>query len=368
MGDLLMQLANEFCALRKMKPVKSQFCYQWSGDVHAVCSAVLDHINAALSSPHDKSMFSNHVVYNLPNFMHDMGVGADFVKSQFDRCNFMTVPGRMALERTILIFQGNIASTAESKSLVALGRCLDLYYGWLDNDLPQAQHFSDLLRLERPPLDPKNPPSLRELGFFAAHPRAEDAVDFILASHDLKVSKMAATPDKKRKDKPKRKAISKRMREMIWDHYIGRHQGESQCLCCRRNVISQLNFEVGHVVSVSRGGETVLDNLLPICGPCNKSMGSKSMSEFAEAHQFPSSTMHQPQPKPIDKVGAAVLPTMPQYAMPNEKQIKKVLDQQQREKAQREQAKPEPQTTLPPSPQPILLTFKQMNQLLRYHQ
>jgi hypothetical protein len=36
----------------------------------------------------------------------------------------------------------------------------------------------------------------------------------------------------------------------------------------------------------SKGGKTEVDNLLPICGLCNKSMGSVHMEEYVSS-QFP---------------------------------------------------------------------------------
>ena len=46
------------------------------------------------------------------------------------------------------------------------------------------------------------------------------------------------------------------------------------------NKISKNNFEAGHIIAESKGGETTLDNLRPICKSCNSSMGSKSWSEY----------------------------------------------------------------------------------------
>lgn len=36
----------------------------------------------------------------------------------------------------------------------------------------------------------------------------------------------------------------------------------------------------GHVVSRYNGGEDIIDNLVPICGSCNSSMGSINMDSF----------------------------------------------------------------------------------------
>jgi 5-methylcytosine-specific restriction endonuclease McrA len=41
-----------------------------------------------------------------------------------------------------------------------------------------------------------------------------------------------------------------------------------------------MNFVVGHIVSIKNGGETSLENLLPICTLCNSSMGTMNMDDF----------------------------------------------------------------------------------------
>lgn len=74
--------------------------------------------------------------------------------------------------------------------------------------------------------------------------------------------------------------ISKSLRVAVWNKYIGIKIGETKCLCCNIFDISQLNFECGHVVAKSLGGSTEIDNLRPICGSCNKSMGTMNMEDF----------------------------------------------------------------------------------------
>ena len=43
-----------------------------------------------------------------------------------------------------------------------------------------------------------------------------------------------------------------------------------------------MNFECGHIIPESKGGETNEDNLIPICGLCNKSMGTRNMYEYTK--------------------------------------------------------------------------------------
>ena len=55
---------------------------------------------------------------------------------------------------------------------------------------------------------------------------------------------------------------------------------ECKCIVCNNNTITQNKNEAGHILSVKEGGKDTEDNIIPICGECNKSMGSKHMREF----------------------------------------------------------------------------------------
>jgi len=55
---------------------------------------------------------------------------------------------------------------------------------------------------------------------------------------------------------------------------------EAKCWCCHKATIGVRNFDCGHVTSVFDGGKTTLENLEPICGACNSSMGKKNMYLF----------------------------------------------------------------------------------------
>jgi len=78
----------------------------------------------------------------------------------------------------------------------------------------------------------------------------------------------------------KRKSIPKKIRELVWDSYIGIQIGESKCKCCESTNISQLTFHCGHIVSDYNGGDISISNLLPICMSCNLSMGRTNLYEF----------------------------------------------------------------------------------------
>jgi hypothetical protein len=88
---------------------------------------------------------------------------------------------------------------------------------------------------------------------------------------------------KEKKAVSKKNPISKTLRRLVWNSHIGESIGKANCLCCGITSITQLNFECGHIVSESNGGNTHVSNLKPICSSCNKSMGKTNMDEFMKA-------------------------------------------------------------------------------------
>ena len=75
--------------------------------------------------------------------------------------------------------------------------------------------------------------------------------------------------------KPSQKAkIPVALREQVWISKMGK-VFEAKCYTtwCQ-NKISVFEFECGHNIPESKGGSTNLENLVPICPRCNKSMGS----------------------------------------------------------------------------------------------
>ena len=67
---------------------------------------------------------------------------------------------------------------------------------------------------------------------------------------------------------------------------IGEDIIKHRCLCCKKALISNTNFEVGHVISEKNGGEIKLENLKPICRACNSSMGVMNMNEYMKKYGF----------------------------------------------------------------------------------
>ena len=80
--------------------------------------------------------------------------------------------------------------------------------------------------------------------------------------------------------KKKKQSIPKQVRVIVWNHYIGEDIIKHKCLCCKKVTITNTNFDVGHVLSEKNGGTHEINNLRPICGACNHSMGSENMVDF----------------------------------------------------------------------------------------
>lgn len=81
----------------------------------------------------------------------------------------------------------------------------------------------------------------------------------------------------------KKEQIPKRIRELVWTTYNG-EVFTSKCYVswCTNN-INVFSFQTGHDIPESLGGTLDIDNLKPICGSCNLSMGNKySITEWSK--------------------------------------------------------------------------------------
>lgn len=81
------------------------------------------------------------------------------------------------------------------------------------------------------------------------------------------------------KKKPKKQYINKALRMKVWNTFIGTDKRKGECYVYD-DEIDMFKFETGHVIAESNDGETNINNLKPICGLCNKSMGTNNMEEF----------------------------------------------------------------------------------------
>jgi hypothetical protein len=86
-------------------------------------------------------------------------------------------------------------------------------------------------------------------------------------------------PEAKLEEKPVQltKKIPAKVRNDVWNMYIGDNIAQHKCLCCKKTTIKNVEFECGHVVAKSKGGGDEIQNLRPICSSCNKSMGTTNM-------------------------------------------------------------------------------------------
>ena len=82
-----------------------------------------------------------------------------------------------------------------------------------------------------------------------------------------------------------RKSIPKSLKDKLWDVSYGPDSGSGECYVCKTKINSK-RFEAGHIIPVSRGGDTVLSNLKCICSTCNKAMGNQHLEIFKNKY-FP---------------------------------------------------------------------------------
>jgi 5-methylcytosine-specific restriction endonuclease McrA len=68
--------------------------------------------------------------------------------------------------------------------------------------------------------------------------------------------------------------IPKAVREQVWLKCFGK-RFEAKCLThwCT-NIITVFDFQCGHNIPESKGGKTVVENLIPLCSRCNQSMNN----------------------------------------------------------------------------------------------
>ncbi|NBP66081.1 MAG: hypothetical protein EBU66_15645 [Bacteroidetes bacterium] len=84
----------------------------------------------------------------------------------------------------------------------------------------------------------------------------------------------------------KKVTIPKSLREQVWNTYNHfKYFAKCKVKWCT-NKITPFNFEVGHNIPESKGGQTDIENLRPICSACNKSMGNRyTIDEFSKLYK-----------------------------------------------------------------------------------
>jgi len=86
--------------------------------------------------------------------------------------------------------------------------------------------------------------------------------------------------------KYKKVNIPKKVKTDVWNTYIGPQIPAHKCLVCLRVLIQNTDFQTGHVISEFNGGGQNIDNLRPICTPCNTAMGTMNMDEFVKRYGY----------------------------------------------------------------------------------
>jgi 5-methylcytosine-specific restriction endonuclease McrA len=102
------------------------------------------------------------------------------------------------------------------------------------------------------------------------------------------------TPSHKKRKAP----IPTALREAVWIHHMNRSfEGKCRVPWCP-NTITVFDFQCGHNIPESKGGPTLITNLVPICSRCNQSMGDRyTITEWGELLQIPNVAEVVPPPK-----------------------------------------------------------------------
>ncbi len=80
--------------------------------------------------------------------------------------------------------------------------------------------------------------------------------------------------------------VSRNIKELIWNKYIGEDIIKHRCCCCKIRVIKNTDFHAGHIIAKAKGGRNTVDNLRPICKDCNLGMGTTNMIDYIKEHEF----------------------------------------------------------------------------------
>ena len=92
--------------------------------------------------------------------------------------------------------------------------------------------------------------------------------------------KPRAKPSIKAPPRVPKKRIPKKVKNDSWDKYIGVEKGQAKCIVCKITTINSKDFEAGHIISDKNGGGIHVNNIMPICGLCNKSMSAENMDSY----------------------------------------------------------------------------------------
>lgn len=87
-----------------------------------------------------------------------------------------------------------------------------------------------------------------------------------------------------------RARFPQRVRALVWQTWCGKVYSHKCTIAWCNSTMEILGaWHVAHVTSVISGGTDAIDNLRPVCGACNLSMGTQNLIDF-EKHFAPSDT------------------------------------------------------------------------------
>lgn len=70
-----------------------------------------------------------------------------------------------------------------------------------------------------------------------------------------------------------------KLRLSIWSRYFNT-ETKGICSCCEIGEINNSNFNIGHIVPLSKGGTDEVENLIPICHHCYPNLGDYTIEEY----------------------------------------------------------------------------------------
>jgi 5-methylcytosine-specific restriction endonuclease McrA len=102
------------------------------------------------------------------------------------------------------------------------------------------------------------------------------------SSETPKKKKVSTRKTKSDEKSPKSRVAMKAMSNTLFTKYIT-ETNQVKCVICS-TLLLQHNMQVGHVISRKNGGSDTIDNLRPICGSCNSSLGETNVTDYLRNH------------------------------------------------------------------------------------
>lgn len=156
-----------------------------------------------------------------------------------------------------------------------------------DSLVKRPDLFSNFAALERALLDQENDLADKDRSYFESSRRklTKRQFDQFVHNTDGQLLYIGFLPELQdgfpwlsENDRTTRVRWSAEDRREVWESEFGSID-HAPCPGCQQR-ISLDTFEMAHDIALGRGGDNSLDNLFPLCGPCNRRMGVKSREEF----------------------------------------------------------------------------------------